>query len=62
MVLDVPTGTAIQKLDKSPVVDTILTGSFISTKQQYSIPDWATVTIDATSIVNITDIPRTYLF
>jgi hypothetical protein len=61
-VLDVPGGTPIQKLNNSVVVDTILTGNFISTRQQYSIPDWATVTVDSTSIVNIIDIPRTYLF
>ena len=62
IVLDAPSGTTIQKLSASPVVDTILTGTFMSTRQQYRIPDWVTVTVDSTSIVNITDIPRTYLF
>ena len=63
IVLDIPTGTTLQNISKGPLVDTNLAGSFISTKQQYSIPDWVTVTIDGQdSIVNIIDIPRTYLF
>jgi hypothetical protein len=62
IVLDAPDTENLQKLDRSPLVDTILNGSFISTRQQYSIPDWATVIVEGSSTVNIVDIPRTYLF
>ena len=62
MVVEITTGDTLQTITASPQADTTLTGSFVSTKQQYSIPDWATVTVGATSTVNIVDIPRTYLF
>ena len=62
MIVEITTGDTLQTIVASPQADTTLTGSFVSTKQQYSIPAWATVTVGATSTVNIVDIPRTYLF
>jgi hypothetical protein len=62
MTIDITAGDTLQTLTASPTIDTTLTGSFVSTKQQYSIPAWVTITVGATSTVNIIDIPRTYLF
>jgi hypothetical protein len=62
ILVDITTGTVLQTLVKSPSASTTLTGSFLSAKQQYSIPDWVTVTVGTTSTVSILDIPRTYLF
>lgn len=61
MVIETTTGDTLQAISLSPSVDTTLTGSFLATKQQYSIPTWATITVGTTSTVNIVDIPRTYL-
>jgi hypothetical protein len=62
MVVETTSGDTLQTITASPILDTTLTGSFVSTKQQYSIPTWATITVGTTSTVNIIDIPRTYLF